>query len=176
MKIWGRGRDIGRIRRRETILKAPIDVQADVSGFVLIPISVSSTHIQFHFSCFKSWYRADMASPLSDAEISHVYLMNAKRNRMQIWRHRRSNFRLTEAVKLALAGCPAAWSSAHFWLADEPIDGQVHIRFGQTDPTTRVYGGLNKKKQDEKMQQVGEKEGEKRMIKKEEIHNAKKKK
>ena len=64
------------------IVKAPIDVQVDVSGSVLILISVSPTHIQFHFSCFKSWYCADMASPLSDTGISHVYLMNAKRNRM----------------------------------------------------------------------------------------------
>ena len=57
-----------------------IDVQADVPGSVLIKISVSPTHIQFHFSCFKPWYRADVASLLSDAEISHVYLMIAKQN------------------------------------------------------------------------------------------------
>ena len=63
-------------------LKAPIDVQGDVSGSVLIPISASPTHIQFHFRCFKSWYRADMVSPLSDTEISHVYLKSVKRNRM----------------------------------------------------------------------------------------------
>ena len=63
-------------------LKAPTDIQADVSGSVLIPISVLPTHIQFHFSCFKSRYQADMASLLSDADNSHVYLMNAKRNSM----------------------------------------------------------------------------------------------
>ena len=64
------------------LLKAPIDVQVDVSGSVLIPISVSPIHIQFHFSCFKSWYRADVESPPSDAKISRGYLMNAKRNLM----------------------------------------------------------------------------------------------
>ena len=62
------------------ILKAPIDVQADVLGSVLIQISVVlvPTHLHFHFSCFKSWHWADMASPLSDTD--NVYLMNAKRN------------------------------------------------------------------------------------------------
>ena len=59
-------------------LKAPIDVQTDLSGSVLILISVSPTHIQFHFSCFKLWYRSDMVFPLSDMEITHVFLMNAK--------------------------------------------------------------------------------------------------
>ena len=44
--------------------------QANASCSVLIPISVSPTHIQFHFSCFKSWYCADMAFPLIDAEIT----------------------------------------------------------------------------------------------------------
>ena len=63
-------------------LKAPIDIQVNASGFVLIPISVLPTHIQFHLSCFKSWYRADMVSPLSNAEISHVYSMNVKQNLM----------------------------------------------------------------------------------------------
>ena len=58
-------------------VEAPIDVQADVSGSVLIPIPVLPTHVQFHFSCFKSRYRADMASQLIDAEVSLVYLMNA---------------------------------------------------------------------------------------------------
>ena len=65
-------------------LKVPIDVHADVSDSVLIPISASPTHIQSHFSCFKSWYRADMVFLLSDEEISHVYLINAKRNSTQI--------------------------------------------------------------------------------------------
>ena len=62
-------------------IKAP-DIQAEISGSVLTPVSVSPTHVQFHFNRFKSWYRADMASPLGDTEISHVYLMNAKRNWM----------------------------------------------------------------------------------------------
>ena len=62
----------------------PIDVQAKVSGSVLIPICVSPPHIQFHFSCFKSWYLVDMASPPNDVEISYFYLMNAKQNLMLI--------------------------------------------------------------------------------------------
>ena len=70
------------VMMRGVRVKAPIDVQGDVSGSVLIPISVLPTHVQFHFNCFKSRYRVDMASLLSDAEISHVYIMNTKRNRM----------------------------------------------------------------------------------------------
>ena len=46
--------------------KAPIDIQADVSGSVLTPVFVSPKH------CFKSWYREDKAAPLIDAKISHV--------------------------------------------------------------------------------------------------------
>ena len=61
-------------------IKAPIDIHTDVSGVVLIPISVSPTHIQFYLSCFKSLYQANVVLPLSDTEISHVYLMSAKRN------------------------------------------------------------------------------------------------
>ena len=62
------------------VVKTPTDVQADVSGSVLI--FVLPTHIQFHFSRFKLWYREDMAFPLSDVEISRVYLMNVMQNRM----------------------------------------------------------------------------------------------
>ena len=66
------------------LARDPIDVQANVSGSVVIPISVSPPHIQFHFSCFKSWYLVDRASPPNDVEISCVYLMNAKQNLMLI--------------------------------------------------------------------------------------------
>ena len=66
------------------LARDPIDVQANVSGSVLVPISVSPPHIQFHFNCLKSWYLVDMASPPKDVEISYFYLMNAKQNLMLI--------------------------------------------------------------------------------------------
>ena len=66
------------------LARDPIDIQANVLGSILVPTSVSLPHIQFHFSCFKSWYLVDMASPPNDLEISYFYLMNAKQNLMLI--------------------------------------------------------------------------------------------
>ena len=66
------------VRWRDQIVKAPIDAPTNVSGSVLIPTSVSPTNIKFHFICFKLWYGADIAAPLSDTESSRVYAINAK--------------------------------------------------------------------------------------------------
>ena len=76
-----------------------------MSGSVLIPISVLPTHVQFHFSCFKSRYRADMVSPLSDTEISEMLSeidVNLTTSTYTF------EFQPPEGVNLALGGCLVA--------------------------------------------------------------------